>query len=90
MIPKVGLLYVHIYTRMYQEMGTREVVTCQDAKLFLRNWRIPKVIRPLFLRELEHAGFLKVDGSRGKIHFLKDMRSEINYYDYYESLSLKN
>jgi hypothetical protein len=87
---RVGLLYLHIYQRLFEEFKEKKEATQEQAKLFLRNWRIPKVLRPIFLKELEQAKFIKIESARGKIYFIKYIREEINYFNYYRKLSLKN
>lgn len=88
---KVGLFYLYIYSKMYDHFAidlNSPRVQKKEVSLFLRNWRIPKIIRPIFLKELENAGLLLLrNGAMGtatlkpiKLKPINDYYKELNFY----------
>lgn len=83
-IPKVLYLYIHFKIWDYFK---KEKVSLKDFTSFLFEWRIPKVIRPIIVKEFEVLGLIKKDGR----YELKITRPEFNmenYPKYFEELKI--
>jgi len=80
------LLYLYIHSRI-DDWAKREDLPIKELLMFMHEWRIPKKLRPLILKEFEMLGLVKrIDNRTLKIEQpLFDMK-KVN--DYYESLGL--
>lgn len=52
--------YLHVHHKISERWNN--VVSIKDAKSFLFQWRIPKELRPIIIKELELMGLLKKKG----------------------------
>ncbi|MFW6233418.1 MAG: hypothetical protein ACOC3Z_02025, partial [Nanoarchaeota archaeon] len=52
------IFYLYIHSKMYLWASNKEV-SKKDLKNFLFQWKIPKRLRPLIIKELEIMGLLK-------------------------------
>lgn len=50
-IPKI--LYLYIHSILYKQTNGSHLFSLKDARSFLRQWRIPKKLRPIIIKELE-------------------------------------
>jgi len=56
------LLYLYIHSKLYKQTNGSHIMKLKDATTFLSNWKIPKRIRPLVMKELEIIGLTeKID-----------------------------
>lgn len=70
--PKFFYLYIH---SKLAEHSTNYIISKRDAISYLHEWRLPKVLRVLIIRELEILGLLEKQSK----NLLKIKRPEINF-----------
>lgn len=70
-IPCVFYFYLHSKLKEKAREGS---ITRGDAKSYLFQWRIPKNLRPIILKELEALGLLEADGK----HFFKVKQADLD------------
>ncbi len=83
-IPYIFYLYLH--SKLW-EMTKGEVVSEKDLKTMLFQWKIPKTIRPLILKEMELLGLIKEEGRR-LIKLNRPTFNEDKVNEYYELLNI--
>jgi len=81
-IPHIFYLYLH--SKLYDGMLTKEV-SIKELKEKLFQWKLPRKIRPLIIKELEMLGLIKKKG-RFDVIMTKPEFTEDNLNGYYESL----
>ena len=55
------VLYLYIHSKIY-DMTKGEVISLKEGTSFLSNWRIPKQLRILVIKELEILGLVEKKG----------------------------
>ena len=55
---ELGIFYFYIHSKM-KDKYLLDVITIKELKSFLFEWRIPKVLRPIILKEMELAEMIK-------------------------------
>ena len=83
-IPYIFYLYLH--SKLW-EMIKGEIVSEKDLKKMLFQWKIPKNIRPLILKEMALLGLLKEEG-RYFIKLKKPTFNEDKVNEYYTLLKI--
>ena len=83
-IPHIFYLYLH--SKLYERSLTREA-SIKDIKKFLFQWKIPKKLRTLIIKEMEILGLLTID-NRYYIQFNKPKFNEDDCNKYYEELGI--
>ncbi len=83
-IPYIFYLYLH--SKLW-EMTKGEIVSEKDLKTMLFQWKIPKTIRPLILKEMELLGLIKEEGRR-LIKLNRPTFNEDEVNKYYELLNI--
>ncbi len=83
-IPYIFYLYLH--SKLWV-MTKGEVVSEKDLKIMLFQWKIPKTIRPLILKEMELLGLIKEEGRR-LIKLNRPIFNEDEVNKYYELLNI--
>lgn len=82
-IPHVFYLYLH--SKLFNAFKG-EPHSVQDVKSYMFQWKIPRKLRPLVLKELELLGLLKIN--RVKVEFERPKFNEKEYNKYYHKLGL--
>lgn len=83
-IPYIFYLYLH--SKLW-EMTKGEVVSEKDLKIMLFQWKIPKNIRPLIVKEMELLGLIKEEG-RFSIRLNRPIFNEEKINEYYKLLNI--
>ncbi len=83
-IPYIFYLYLH--SKLW-EMTKGEIISEKDLKTMLFQWKIPKTIRPLIVKEMELLGLLKEEGRR-LIKLNRPTFNEDKVNEYYELLNI--
>lgn len=52
------LFYLHLHSKIW-ESSMGEIISKKEATTYLYNWRIPKQLRHLIIRELEILGLVR-------------------------------
>lgn len=56
------ILYLYIHSILYKQTNGSHIISLKDAKSFLFQWKIPKNLRAIVIRELELIGLIeKID-----------------------------
>ena len=79
------LFYLYIHSKMFEQTKGKETRT-KDLQTYLSNWRIPKQLRFLILKELEILKLLEIKRYSAELkvpHFNID-----EYYKYHETLGI--
>ena len=79
------LFYLYIHSKMFEKTKGRETST-KDLQTYLFQWKIPKQLRFLILKELEILKLLEIKRYTTEIkvpHFNID-----EYYKYHEALGI--
>ena len=74
-IPKV--LYLYIHSKLYQKTNGSHIISLKDATSFLFQWKIPKRLRALIIKELEMLGKIE----RVDYLHIEIKRPEVNFED---------
>lgn len=83
-IPCIFYLYVH--SKMYSWASKIEV-SKKDLRNYLFQWKIPRKLRPLIIKEMELMGLIK-STTKHKVEFVKPQFNEEDCNKYYELLKL--
>lgn len=74
------IFYQYIHKRIY-ERAKGNNMKVSELISYLQEWRIPKQLRYLIIKELEMLGFITLNGRRRtEIHTPKFKEEDINYY----------
>jgi hypothetical protein len=80
------IFYLYLHSKLYEGMPSKEV-SIKEMKKWLFQWKIPKKIRPLILKELEVLGLIKING-RYFVEMNKPEFDEEKLNKYYEKMGL--
>jgi len=83
-IPNVFYYYIH--SRIWERVKGRETLK-SDLRGFLAEWRIPKKLRPLIIKELDLLGLIK-NGKRHMVEINKPVFEEEEINKYYKKLKI--
>lgn len=78
-IPYVLYLYLHL--KIYQKTKGNHLISIKDAKSYLHEWRLPKKIRTIVIKEMELMGL--VQKTNKNILEVKRPLVNIDIYDNY-------
>ena len=80
------IFYLYLHAKLYEGLLTTEA-SIKDLKKSLFQWKIPRKLRPLIIKELEILKLIEING--GYIaKFNKPEFKEEDYNKYYQKLGL--
>ena len=80
------IFYLYLHAKLYEGLLTKET-SIKDIKKSLFQWKIPKKIRPLIIKELEILGLIEIN-KRYYVKFRRPVFKEENYNEYYKKLGI--
>lgn len=80
------ILYLYIHKRIYERFQNKKPKV-SEIKSFMFEWRIPKKLRYLILKELEILGLIRLNGRR-RAELKEPIIDEEELNEYYEELDV--
>lgn len=89
MKPIKNIIYLYIHSMMFQKFGEFELSE-KELTSYLYEWRMPKELRPLIIKELECLDLLELSGKRPflRVQLKRSYFSLEDKNKYYELLDL--
>lgn len=80
------IFYFYLQSKL-REHSERDKMSLNEFKWRMFQWKIPKQIKPLIVKEMELLGIIEKEGKR-EIKFLDTKFSVDNLGDFYEQLGI--
>jgi len=78
----LGIFYLYIHKKIY-ERAAGNSMKVSELQMYLQEWRIPKNLRYLVIKDMEALGLLKLNGRR-RVNINKPVFDEENLNQYYQ------